>query len=157
MAALIVKPVKTFFAILALLWAGLQPVAGGDKPTKMSLGVGGFLGASYRVELVEGTSTVQYLYNPQTFTNFKGTKEEKIEIPLERWAAFRRSLDAAGVWGWKKQYVRKGVADGTVWDLTIEWGDHKIRSTGDNAFPKRKAFAAFKTAVSELLGGRKFE
>ena len=148
---------KTFFTILALFWVGLQPAAAGDKPTKMSLGIGGFLGASYRVELLEGTSTVQYLYNPQTFTNLKGTKEEKIEIPLERWTAFRKSLDAAGVWGWKTQYVHKGVADGTVWDLTIEWGDHKIKSKGDNAFPRQKDFVVFKTAVSELLGGRKFE
>ncbi|MGZ4974157.1 MAG: hypothetical protein ACXWDN_15455 [Limisphaerales bacterium] len=148
---------KTYLAILVLLWAGLQALAADDKPTKMSLGIGGFLGSSYRVELLEGTSKVNYLHNPHTFTTLKGTKKEKIEIPPERWAAFRKRLNAAGVWGWNKEYVRTGIADGTVWNVAIEWGDEKITSKGANAYPKLKDFSAFKAAVSELLGGRKFE
>jgi hypothetical protein len=131
--------------------------AAADKPTKMSLGIGGFLGASYRVELVEGGSAVKYLYNPHTFTDFKGTKEEQILIPPQRWAAFRRSLDAAGVWAWNKQYMNKDIQDGTVWHVTVEWAGKRIKSEGDNAFPTEKDFTAFKAAVTELLGGRKFE
>jgi hypothetical protein len=152
-----VLPMKTFLAIFALLWAGLQPIVADDKPTKLSLGIGGFLGASYRVELVQGTATVRYLHNPHTFTNSKGTKEEKIEIPSQRWTSFRKGLDAASVWRWKRQYVRKGVADGTVWDITIEWGDQNISSTGVNAYPNEKEFAAFKAAIRDLLGGKNFE
>ena len=148
---------KTWIAILTIVWAGLQSVIATDKPAKLSLGIGGFLGASYRVELVEGTATVRYLYNPQTFTASKGTEEEKIEIPLQRWIAFRKGLDAASVWNWKKEYGKKDVADGTVWDVTIEWDDKKISSRGDNAYPKAKQFAAYKSAVRALLGGKNFE
>jgi hypothetical protein len=148
---------KISVLILAVLWVSLQPIMAAEKPTKLSLGIGGFLGASYRVELVEGTSAIKYLHNPQTFTSSKGTNEEKIEIPPQRWTAFRKGLDTAAIWGWKKQYVRKGVVDGTVWDVNIEWGDQKISSTGDNAYPNQKEFAAFKTAVHDLLGGKKFE
>lgn len=126
-------------------------------PTKLTLGIGGFIGASYRIELMDGTDTVRYLSNPNTFTGAPGTKEEKLTIPNERWAKFRERLDKANVWDWKKAYIDHQIVDGTKWHVTIEWAGKKVDSEGSNAYPEPKQFSAFEKAVEELLGGKPFE
>ncbi|MDB6029646.1 MAG: hypothetical protein JWM68_5869 [Verrucomicrobiales bacterium] len=126
-------------------------------PTKLSLRIEGFLGASYRVDLIEGTNAVRYMMNPQTFTSQPGTKEQKLTIPKQRWIAFRKRLDDANIWKWEKSYRQKGVVDGTVWQVLIEWDGRKADSSGANAYPNAKQFSIYKAAVSELLGGKKFE
>ena len=126
-------------------------------PTKLSLSIEGFDGASYRIDLIDGTNEVRYLSNPKTFTSQPGTREEKLTIPKQRWLAFGKRLEEAKVWKWKKRYEEKGVVDGTVWQVLIEWDGLKADSSGDNAYPDVKQFAIYKAAVSELLGGKKFE
>jgi hypothetical protein len=129
-----------------------------DPPSKLELRIEGFLGDSYRAEIVPGSSVVVYRHNPDTFTDSGGTKEEKIEVPKDRWPVFWKHIEEAKVWSWKKRYsVSPNPPDGTVWSVALDWNGRAVRSAGANAYPEAKQFAAFKAAVSELLGGRKFE
>ncbi len=151
---------KLYPAILAVLLYATTSVTAADQPAKLSLSIGGFLGPSYWVVLEEGKASVRYSYNP--ITNSIGeaakTKTETIAIPPERWLAFKRHLDEANVWKWKSKYERKGIADGTVWHVSIQWDERTVESQGANAFPRGKQFAIFTSAVSELLGDeRKFK
>lgn len=149
---------KFFLSALLALFPGVLLFGETDStPSKFSLGLGGFLGASYRVELLPEESAIMYLYNPHTFTNSPGTKKTKIKIPAERWDEFRKALDIAKVWEWKKEYVKRGIADGTVWDIQIVWGKNSIKSHGDNAFPPDEQWNSFRQAVVKLLDGKKFE
>ena len=109
------------------------------------------------MELIEGTSTVRYLHNPATFTNAKGTKEERIEIPSERWPVFWQRLEEAKAWTWKKNYRDKNAEETSFWHVLIEWDGHKLESSGVNAYPELEQFSVYTAAVSELLGGQKFE
>ena len=139
-------------ASVALAQATVEP------PSKLLLRIEGFTGASYSVELVPDSSTVRYRHNSETFTNAESTKEEKIEIAKERWAIFWKRLEDAKVWTWKKRYtVAPNPPDGTAWSVTLDWSGHSISSSGVNAYPDAKQFGLFKSAVSELLEGRKFE
>jgi hypothetical protein len=136
----------TVLAVTSL--ARAQPAE--TSPSKLLLRIEGFLGASYWVELVPDSSSVR-------FTTAEGTKEEKIDIPNERWSIFWKRLEEANVWSWKKQYRDPNTVDGTVWTVTIDWSGRKVGSSGSNAYPDIKQFEIFKAGVSELLGGRKFE
>src|SRR4051794_37936894 len=90
-----------------------------DTPSKVSpitfvASLQGFAGASYKVEMT-ASGDVTYLANPHTFTSAPGTTRTKIRVEADRWALFRRRLDAAKVWSWRSDYVNSTVADGTVW------------------------------------------
>ena len=130
---------------------------GAAPPRKLSLRLEQLSEASYRVELIEGASAVRYLHNPATFTTAKGTKEERIEIPPERWPVFWQRLEEAKAWGWKKNYRDKGVDETSLWHVRIEWDGRKLESSGVNAYPELEQFSVYTAAVSELLGGLKFE
>jgi len=121
-------------------------------PAKLSLGIEGFLGPSYRIELVPGTCSVKYLYNPETFVSSKGTTQKIIQIPTERWSIFAESLNRANVWSWKTNYNNPKVFDGTVWDVTIEWGNQKATARGKNAYPPQSEFVVFEKAIGILIG-----
>ena len=144
------------FVLLAL---ACNAVAGDDKtdqrPQKLVASIEGFLGASYRIELGEG-DTVIYLSNPHTFTRSPGTTRSIIKIDHARWMAFRKALDEAKVWKWKKSYSNTRVMDGTVWELSVKYQDADIDTHGNNAYPDKQQFEIFRTAVVKLLGGKKF-
>ena len=126
-------------------------------PKRLSLRLEQLSEASYRVELIEGASAVRYRHNPATFTTAQGTKEERIEIPPERWPVFWQRLEEAKAWGWKKNYRDKGVDETSLWHVRIEWDGRKLESSGVNAYPELEQFSVYTAAVSELLGGLKFE
>jgi hypothetical protein len=142
---------RAFFAFLITIATGVI-ANDGIMPSKLRMGIEGFAGVSYRAELVSGKSAIVYLFNPRTFTSWKGTKRRTIPIPSERWIAFHQSLDQARIWNWKSKYVDPNVADGTVWDIEIAWGDRTIKSRGSNAYPDSKQFEIYRKAVEELLG-----
>jgi len=120
-------------------------------PTSLIASIEEWKGASYRVEL-DANGVINY------FENLSGvTRRTQIRVPVERWLSFRRHLDSAKVWTWRREYLDLGVADGTGWRLQVSYADHKIVSTGSNAYPPKKQFEEFRTAVQELTGGRRFQ
>jgi len=125
-------------------------------PNSFDASIGGFLGASYRVEL-QPDGTLRYQHNPQTFTSSPGIKTRRIEVTDEQWREFRKALDDVNVWAWKKDYTDPNVLDGTQWNLRIRYGDASVFSHGSNAFPPKRDFERFRTAVVKLLGGQAFQ
>lgn len=125
-------------------------------PRELTASIGGFAGASWSIEMRD-KNTIIYSHNPRTFTGWPGTKREVIHVPEERWRAFRRDLDQARVWNWRKEYINRDVVDGTVWTFKAVYADRSADTRGKNAFPNREQFEKFKKAVSALLGGREFQ
>jgi len=150
-----------FVRVMLLAWLALvSPSVGFASerlPARLELDSGGFLGASFKVVLIKDTDTVRYFSNPHTFVSAPGTSERTLKIPQERWLIFRRRLEEAKVWTWKKKYEpSKPVYDGTQWSVAIEWDGKKIESHGSNAFPEREQYKLFLNAVRDLLGGERF-
>jgi hypothetical protein len=121
------------------------------NPTRLIASIDTWKEASYRVELAADGS-INY------FDNLSGrARRTRIRVPAERWVTFRRHLDSAKVWSWRREYIDVGVADGTGWRLQVSYADRQITSRGSNAYPPRKQFEEFRTAVQELTGGRRFK
>jgi hypothetical protein len=143
--------------------ATTEPVVGNSpneqmavRPESFEASIGGFLGASYRIEL-QSDGTLQYQHNPQTFTSSPGTKSRRIKVTDDQWRDFRKSLDEANVWAWKKDYADPNVHDGTQWNLRIKYDGVSVFSHGSNAFPPKRDFERFRTAVVKLLDGLEFQ
>ena len=117
--------------------------------------MGGFLGASSRIELAED-GTLTYVHNARSFTKVPGSELVHIRVPPERWLAFRRRLDSAKVWSWDRQYRNNNILDGTLWHLEVAYADRKILTDGANAYPPERQFSEFQAAVQELIGGKPF-
>jgi hypothetical protein len=119
-------------------------------PTKLVASIDEWKGRSYRVELAAG-GRINY------FDVFSRGRPTRIRVPPEHWRSFRRHLDAAKVWSWRREYMDLGVADGTSWDFAVVYADRMISSKGLNAYPPKKQFQAFCAALQELTGGKPFE
>lgn len=126
------------------------------RPSVIEVSIGGFLGASYRVEL-ESDGALLYRHNPKTLTSEPGTRTRRIRVGDDQWREFRRVMDEVNVWVWKKEYIDPNVADGTQWSLRLEYADASVFSRGSNAFPEQQDFERFRVAVEMLLGGREFK
>lgn len=124
-------------------------------PRKLVASIGGFLGASSRIELAED-GTVTYVHNSRSFTTAPGSGSVHLRIPAERWLAFRQHLDSAKVWSWNRQYRNPNILDGTLWRLEVAYADREIVSEGANAYPPGKQFDEFQAAIQELIGGKPF-
>ncbi len=98
-----------------------------------------------------------YLSNPQTFTSGPGTTKAVIKIDSARWTAFRKALDKAKVWKWKKSYSDPNIADGTVWNLSVKYQGAEVDTRGNNSYPDKQQFEIFRAAVVNLLGGKDFK
>src|SRR2546423_7087064 len=149
------KPTLIIGLLMVVLAAAGQAEDSSIIPKKLIVSIEGFLGASYKVEL-STDETVTYFHNPHTFTADSRTKRSRIRVPAERWRIFRQRLDAAKVWSWRREYRDRSVADGTVWHLEVAYADRKIICDGDNAYPPEKQFEEFRSAVQELVGGKRF-
>lgn len=121
----------------------------GQFPSELEFSIGGYMGASYAVNLKE--KAIEYTWHGAR-SKRRGT--ERIVPSADRWNTFRDELDRLGVWGWAERYSDPAVVDGTNWSVAIHWGDRRIESGGSNAFPGR--FEDVLTAVSGLIGGRVF-
>jgi hypothetical protein len=124
-------------------------------PKKFSAAIGGFLGASYRVEMT-GADTLIYTHTPRASGGPPKAEQATVKVTDAQWKAFRAHLDTAKVWTWKENYVNNGIVDGTLWNFIADFGDKKIESRGRNAYPEQAQFDAMLAAVRELLGGKEF-
>ncbi len=149
------KLLSTGIILIAVLAVAGRSQTSPAIPSKLVASIGGFLGASSRVELAED-GTLTYVHNSRSFTTAPGTEPVHIRVPPERWLAFRRHLDSAKVWSWDRQYRNNNVVDGTLWHLEVIYPDRKIVSEGANAYPPGKEFGEFQAAVQELIGGKPF-
>lgn len=148
------------FTIPALCMSIAEP---SPIPERFSAHIGGFLGASYSLELQNGVLT---------YTTFgKGhmnPKHETITPTEAQWREFRKALDDLRIWKWHAEYPSNGVVDGTQWSLDIGYADHALHTHGDNNYPDdtgepnrapefTKAFNRYLAAVQKLLGGQTFQ
>jgi hypothetical protein len=127
----------------------------GMCPRVFEVSIGGFFGASYRVEL-QPDGTLLYRHNPKTLISEPGTRTRRVRVGDDQWREFRRLMDEVDVWVWRKDYIDPRVVDGTQWSLRLEYADASVFSRGSNAFPEQQDFERFRVAVVMLLGGREF-
>jgi hypothetical protein len=150
---------------LFLLFAA--PVFGGDEqsqvPTRFTARIGGFLGASYSVELRDGA--VLYTSSERGKRN---QKQETLTPTVAQWREFRQTLDDLKVWQWRADYPNHGVSDGTQWSLDIAYADRSLTAHGDNNYPdatgkpngrpeSTEAFNRYLAAIKKLNGGKSFD
>ena len=132
------------------------------KPKRFHVRIGGYMGPSYSVQLVR--SELQYKSCEQGYTNWK---TETISVTGKQWETFRTAIDSLDVWQWEREYPNPGVLDGTHWDIDIA-SDMRIRSHGDNNYPKNDAtesyepeegglFDRFMSTLRSLVGGHNFQ
>jgi len=78
------------------------------SPRRFSAYIGGFLGASYSVELREGVLT---------YTTFdrgrRNPRHSRVTPTAAQWREFRQTLDELNVWQWRAEYPSGGTVDGT--------------------------------------------
>jgi hypothetical protein len=150
------------FALLAVIWMFLQPIRAEEpkpkfvqKPTVMSVLIGGAFGQSYEVTYDE--RELRY-YSAKNFFELKTTKPVIIKPTDQQWQTFFDELERMKAWKWKRDYTNPNVHDGVSWRAFISYETRDARdlvSRGSNAFPTD--FKAFLAAVRNLIGDRKFE
>ena len=138
-----------------LLPAGEKVIDDSWPPTVFTASIGGFSGHSFKVELNKDGELV-YRQNPNGFTEWGGTSED-LMVTEDMWNEFRDRLNSAEVWKWRRRYDDPKIADGTVWELKIEYFNQTIVSSGSNAYPSNDQFNIFLDAVSDLVDGKPFE
>ncbi len=109
-----------------------------ELPEQFEATIGGYMGSAFWIKLVDGI-----LEYRQAEVGYEYADPEYLELSARKWVNFRQKLDAIGVWDWKTTdeskmrpaYENPGVMDGTGWSLQIDWGDRRLRSSGDNNGP----------------------
>ena len=150
-----------FFLAVSAQTADKSPPS---MPKRFKAFIGGFLGASYRIELRDDG----ILECKNSGRRSGDAEHTKIKPTLAEWREFRAALDALNVWKWQPEFSSNGVADGTQWSLDIAYADRALTSQGSNNYPdahgkpNRKpemtpAFSGYLAAVRKLTGGRSFE
>jgi hypothetical protein len=124
-------------------------------PIKFEASIGGFFGQSYEVKL-QSDGSLHYFQFPDMLIQMPDDKDgNDITVSDSQWREFRKALDSANIWQWKK-YYDSYVMDGTQWEVRIKYKDASIHSGGSNNYPPGKEFEQFREAVINLIGGRKF-
>jgi hypothetical protein len=132
-------------------------------PERFSAYIGGFMGASYGIELRAGTLT--YTSSDRGRRN---TSHARITPTAAEWREFRQTLDALKVWQWRADYPSQGTLDGTQWSLDIAYADHTVKCRGNNSYPdangkpngrpdRTPTFDRYLAAIKKLIGGRSFQ
>ena len=132
-------------------------------PKQFSASIGGFMGASYDLELHDGTLT---------YTTFdaghRNPRRAAIKPTAAQWREFRQALDDLKVWQWRAEYPTNDTLDGTQWGPGIAYADRALKTHGDNNYPDgtgkpngkpepTRAFNLYLAAVRKLTGGKTFE
>jgi hypothetical protein len=133
-----------------------------DRPTKLKVSIGGFMGPSFSIQLQENGMVVYEAYGGGHIL------EDRVEIrPTgSEWAGFLEEINRLGVWKWRREYSLQ-VCDGTQWKLEVEHAGRNIEVFGSNCYPSAdgspncsptptECFEQFCVAVSKLAGGRPF-
>src|SRR5947209_18363800 len=76
-------------------------------PKRFSAHIGGFLGASYGLELKDGTLT--YTNSARAGSR---PKEKTITPTAAQWREFHQALDDLNVWQWRSEYSTHGFVEG---------------------------------------------
>jgi len=137
-----------------------DPLAG--TPQQFKATIGGFFGASYWVELKDGS----IYYTVKRADSTKKDDPVIIKPTDAQWQEFGKTLDGLGAWKWQPSY-RSDAFDGTQWTLDIVIGDRKIQAKGSNSYPEADGkpgkgtqqtatFNSYLAAVQKLLGGKAF-
>ena len=106
--------------------------------------IGGFF-QGYNSLIVKKTNNGAITTCTQSFD-----KHSDKELSFEEWDALLKSLYRCYICDWKKRYVDNGVLDGTQWELTIQYANHKpLNIYGSNAYPPHwnKLMKAMKNLV----------
>lgn len=135
--------------------AGAFGIDDSRPPIEFMVSIGGNWGPSYRIEFCDNGNLL-YLHNPNGFFE-EGCTSEEIEVTEDEWLLFRDRLNELEIWKWKRRYDNPGVYDGTNWKLKLVYFNQTIESFGSNAFPDQSRFDSFLKAVSDLVGGNRFE
>jgi hypothetical protein len=142
-------------------------------PTEFTLSINGVSPPSYRVEL-RGQSLVYHVrkFDPGAFAIRE--VDRTITPSASQWLQFWKAMDSAGLWDWQPSYANPGGVDGTHWAVDIAFGDKRIASFGQNAYPGDEPepadpaesdssppetdapFRTYLRAVEDLLGGEHF-
>jgi hypothetical protein len=137
-----------------------------DRPTPdvLEIYLGGFSSPSYGLWW-DGRQLV--------YESFISGYEERRQVYLvpsgAQWSRFWRTMETIDVWSWNELYAparrlepKSLVRDGTHWSISIQFGDRRVESAGDNSGPGATdldgsaRFDAFAEAVSRLTGGYQF-
>jgi hypothetical protein len=132
-------------------------------PKRFIARIGGFLGASYSVELRDGA-----LLYTSSERGQRHQKQTTLTPTAAQWREFRQTLDDLKVWQWRADYPRQGTVDGTQWMLDIAYADRSLTAHGDNNYPdatgkpngrpdSREAFNRYLAAIKKLIGGKSFD
>lgn len=150
---------------LLLLFAA--PVIGADEPsqvpTRFTARIGGFLGASYSIELHDGALFYTFSERGQ-----RNQQHATLTPTAAQWREFRQTLDDLKIWQWRADYPRQGTVDGTQWMLDIAYADHALTARGDNNYPDAsgkpngkpepsETFHRYLAAIRKLIGGKSFD
>ncbi|MCF8081801.1 MAG: hypothetical protein K9M96_01795 [Deltaproteobacteria bacterium] len=133
-------------------------------PRKFEVGIGGYFGPSYGIEL-EGTTLIYTASSNMP----DEVQETRITPSAKAWRSFWKTCNKIGIWAWRDNYEETGVCDGTGWSLHIEQEFRTLHCSGSNAFPDDdpyfedfvdgypRPFSRFLKAISRLIGGLPFE
>jgi hypothetical protein len=152
-------------AALLLLTTGPM-IAGADLPPipkHFSASIGGFLGASYQLELHGETLTYT-----ASGRGHHDSQRATITPSPAHWREFREALDALKIWQWRADYPTNGTVDGTQWALDIAYADRALKTQGSNCYPdssgkpngtpeSTKTFNLYLAAIKKLTGGKTFQ
>jgi hypothetical protein len=152
-------PVTLFLFLVAPVFGAEEP---SQAPTRFTARIGGFLGASYSVELHDGV-----LLYTSSERGQRNQKKEKVTPTAAEWRDFRQTLDDLKVWQWRGDYPSQGVVDGTQWMLDIAYADRSLTAHGSNNYPgtagapngrpdTTEAFNRYLAAIRKLIGGKSF-
>jgi hypothetical protein len=150
------------YLIIATFAISITCVALAQTPSRFSASIDNFGRHSYTVELRDG----KLLYSDTTPKSV--AQPITITPSSDEWRAFRRALDAIGVWAWHESYMpNEPILDGTSWSLSLRYPDRSLVTGGGNCYPdahgnptgvplRTPAFSQFEAALEALLGGRSF-
>jgi hypothetical protein len=129
---------RALLIILGLGWSvgagSADPAANSDSiPTHLKISTGTSSGAKFTLELRDGDDLI-FRTRPG---RGQGTESAIALHPsVEKWRAFRSSLDQLNVWSWKAAYIDSPApTDGYSWQVELTYRDHKLVSHGYEAAP----------------------
>ena len=138
------------------------PDFGRVRPLKLEFSIGGFFNGSLYVKLINGQLMHYHSHAPLPWDQ---ADAKEILPTVQQWIDFKTVIKSINAWEWGPNYLTPGVCDGTQWELNINYGNKRIKSSGSNAYPGTKdddisfncsstpEFNAFVDVLGVLLGG----
>src|SRR4051812_49702931 len=122
-----IKLALAFFAFAATSGSAGEP---SGVPDKFSAHIGGFLGASYGVELKDGI-----LSYTKSSRGGSAREQKTITATAAQWREFRQSLDDLKVWQWRAGDSTPRGLGGTPGGLGICYSDPTPYPRGSDKYP----------------------